>query len=169
MIELVNDGIELRDPRFGAGIEVFLARLVERLIAESRQREREEVLQRARAERDDGRLGDEPFRAAGDALRRAVAPEVIARFARRKRQTVAGGKRAFRVRAARPREHKDIGDVDERQRGHFGHDVLHQQRKALGVVDHATAGHHCTIVRTAHTVPTEEAALAWHIARPDCI
>src|SRR6185295_5955294 len=92
-----------------------------------------------RAQRDFGRFGHEPFRAPRDALRRAIAPEVIPRLARRQRETVTRRKRALSARATGARQHEYVGHVDERQRRHFGHDVLHQEGQALGVIDHATA------------------------------
>src|SRR6185295_6443090 len=97
VIELVNDGVELRNPRVGARVEALLPRTIERLIAEARQRERQHVLHVARADGDRRRLRDEPLRAPRQLVRRAIAPEVIARFAGWKREAVAGGEGAFGV------------------------------------------------------------------------
>src|SRR5947209_19062080 len=78
VIELVNHRIELRHPRRRARIEPLLPRSIERLIAETRKRERQHVLDGARADRHPRRFRDEPFRASRDAARRTVAPEVVA-------------------------------------------------------------------------------------------
>ena len=99
VIQLVNHRVELRNPWIRARIKTFLARSIERLIAEPRKRERDHVLDRPRTTRDRWRFGDEPFRSARDALRRAIAPEVITGFAGRKRQAMTGRESTLGVRA----------------------------------------------------------------------
>ena len=42
-----------------------------------------------------------------------------------------------RVGAARPRENENPAHVDKAQCRHAGHDVRHEQRQTLGVIDHA--------------------------------
>src|SRR6185369_8204516 len=88
VIQLVDDGVELRHPRFGAGIKTLLPRSIQRLIAEARQREREHVLDAARPDGDDRRFRDEPFRPASDAMGRSIAPEIITRLAGGKTEAV---------------------------------------------------------------------------------
>src|SRR5262245_38228550 len=98
VIQLVDDGIQLRDPRIGARIQMFLAGSIERLIAEAWQRKRDQVLDWTIAEHDFRRLRHEPFGAPGNALRGSIAPEIISRLTRGQREAMARGERAFRRR-----------------------------------------------------------------------
>ena len=136
VIELVDDGIELGHPVGGTRIEIPLARPFERLIAEAREHERDQVLDRGIAELNDGRLGDEPLRSARQLAGQAIAPEEVAGLALWKRQAVAGRERAFSLGAAEAREDEDLRQVDERKTCGTPDDVLHQERDTLGVVDH---------------------------------
>ena len=138
VIELVHHRVDLRDPRIRAGIELLLARTIERLVAEARQRERDHVLDVAGADGDRRRFRDEPLRAARQLARRSIAPEVIARFAGRQRQAMTRRERALRIRSTGPRKHQHVAHVDERERRHAGHHVLHQDGKAIGVIHHVT-------------------------------
>jgi hypothetical protein len=165
VIELVHDRVQLGHPGLGVFVETPLARSLERLIAEPGQRKRHEVLHRPCADRHNRRLGDEPFRAAGDASARAVAPEVVSRLARRKAQGMAGGESAFGLRTAEPREHEHVRDINERQRRHARHDILHQHRQRFRVINHAqplntdavTCGAHAPsgLARRGHSVYIE--------------
>ena len=107
------------------------------LIAEARNHERDQILDRRLAEADDRRLGDEPFGPTRQFAGRAIAPEEIAGLAFRQRQAVAGGKGAFGLGAPEPGEDEDFGKVDEGKARRSADDVLHQERNALGVVDHS--------------------------------
>ncbi len=154
VIELVNHRVELRNPRIaGAPVEALLARARERLIAEPRQRKRDQVLDLARADRHDRRLGDEPLRTARDRARvrgrarssspvRSAAGSGSGRSRRRLRRWIG--------RIARRRA---VGDVDERQDRHARDDVLHQQRETFGVVDHALAPDTTTALDRIRTHP----------------
>ena len=140
VVKLVDHRVELRDPIVPlALIEPFLAGAVERLVAEARQRERDHVLDRTRSDRHAGRLRHEPLGSPRDTAAVAVAPEVVAGFARRQTQTVAGGEGAFGVRAPRSCKYQQVAHVDERERWHTRDDVAHQQREPFGVVDHGCA------------------------------
>ena len=101
------------------------------------KRERDHVVDRRLFDRHRRRLRHEPLGAARQPAGGAVAPEVVAGLARRQADAVAGGIRALGARAAGPREDQDLAHVDERQRGHTCHDVVHEQREPLRVVDHA--------------------------------
>ena len=117
VIELVDDGVELGNPTGRAGIEIGLARSLERLVAEAREHERDQILDRGVAEPDDRRLGDEPFRASRQFAGVAIAPEEVAGFAFRQREAVARRKRALGLGAPEAREHEDFGKVDEGKAG----------------------------------------------------
>ena len=108
VIELVDDGVELGNPTRSIGIEIGFARSFERLIAEAREHERDQILDRRLTEPDDRRLGDEPLRAPRQLAGVAIAPEEVARFAFRQRQAVARRKRALGLRAPEAREHEDF-------------------------------------------------------------
>jgi len=139
MVELVDDRIELRDPRLGAGEKLGLPRASQRLVAEAGQRERDQIADRTRADLDSRGFRDEPLGTARDFARLPVSPEVIAGLACGKIQTVAGGEGPFGVRPAPPREHQHVIEVDEAERRHTGHDILHEQGNPVGVVNHAPA------------------------------
>ena len=141
VVQLVDDRVELGDPVRLSRIMRSLPRSRQRLVSEAGQREREQVIDVLGARLDGGRLGDEPLGAAREATGAAVAPEVISRFAGWQAHAVAGRERAFRVAATRPPEHQDLSHVDEGQRGHAGHHVLHQQRNALRVINHRGRPH----------------------------
>ena len=136
VIELVDDRVELGDPRLGAAVELGFPGSFERLLAEARQHERDEVFDAGGADAHFRRLGDEPFGAAGQLAGRAVLPEVVAGLGFRQRQTVTGGKRPFGVGPSEAAEHQHLAHVDEAERGCTRHDVLHQERDALCVIDH---------------------------------
>src|ERR1051326_7840460 len=105
VIQLVDDRVELRDPVRAAGIVNLLLRARQLLIAETRQRERDHVVDRLRPDGHLRRLGDEPLRAARQLPALAIAPEVIAGLARGKTDAVAGRIRALGVCAAAARKH----------------------------------------------------------------
>ena len=137
VVELVNDRIELRQPRLADGVQVGLARARQRLVAEPRQHERDQVLDRPAADADERRLRDEPRRAARQLSGVAILPEVVAGLALRQRQAMAGGESSLGVRSAEAPEDDHFAEIDERQPRRTRDDVLHQERNALGVVDHA--------------------------------
>ena len=86
---------------------------------------------------DDRGLGDEPFGPPGQFAGAAIAPEEIAGFALRKGEAVTRGERALGIGPSEPSEDQDFRQIDERQQRRPAHDVLHQERNALGVIDHA--------------------------------
>ena len=138
VIQLVDDRVQLRNPGIGgAAIEPFLARAIERLIAEARQRERDQIVDLMRVDRDDRRFRDEPLGSARNRTGDPIAPEVAARIARRQRQTVTGGDGAVGLRSAETAEDQHVRHVDERQRRHASNDVSHQEREAVREIDHA--------------------------------
>jgi hypothetical protein len=51
---------------------------------------------------------------------------------------MAGRERAIGVRAAEPSEDEHFSEVDEREARRAPHDVLHEKRYALRVIDHPT-------------------------------
>src|SRR5262249_1302347 len=110
----VYDRVELCNPRVArAPVEPLLARSPERLIAESRQRERDEVFDLPRPDRDDRRFRDEPRRPPRNLSGHTIAPEVLARLRGWQGEAMTRGEAAFRVRPPRPGEHQHIRHVDE--------------------------------------------------------
>src|SRR5262249_32037742 len=109
------------------------------------------------------------LRPAREAMRRAIAPEVIARLTRGECQAVTGRKRSFRVRSAGAGEDEHVSHVDERKGWHSRDYVAHQQREAFGVVDHAFT--RTTRLRPAlrTRVATGERALEWTGTRTICL
>ncbi len=138
VVELVDDGVELRHPvRRSFRIQHALARTRQRLIGESRQRERDHVVHQLPVDVNLGRLGDEPFRATGDGTGEAVAPEEITRLAGRQAQAVAAGVRAVGTAPTWPPEHEHAAEVDEPHRGDTRDDIVHEPHEVSRVVDAA--------------------------------
>ena len=50
---------------------------------------------------------------------------------------MTGGERPFGLGTPEAAEDEDLTEIDERKRGRTRHHVLHQQREALCVIDHA--------------------------------
>ncbi len=136
VVELVHDRVELCEPGGRAGIERRLARPVERLVAEAREHEGNQVGDPGRADAHLGRLGHEPLGSPRELPGFAVAPEVIAGLALGQRQAVTGRERSLRVGPAESPEHQHFLHIDEGQPGCTADDIVHQERDALGVVDH---------------------------------
>jgi hypothetical protein len=149
----MDNRVELGQPaRRLRRIEIGLARSIERLIAETREHERDQILDLGAADADVRRLGDEPLGSASQLAGIAVAPEVIARLALGERHAVARGERPIRVRATEPAENQDLLEVDEGQPRRAAANVVHQQRNALRVVDHR------------HTPTSQQTAFAGRVA-----
>src|SRR5215467_3597931 len=100
------------------------------------------------------RLRHEPFRPSRDLARTTIPPEVISWLARRHRQTVAGGKWPFGLRASKATEHEHVIDVDEGKGRDALDDVAHQNGQLLGVVDHESAAAiRCSTTARPHSDP----------------
>ena len=136
VIELVHDRVEFGDPRREVVVELRFPRSLERLFAEARQHERDEVLDASGSEAHFRRFRHEPFGATRQLARHAVAPEILAGFRFRKGETVTRCEGPFSVRTAEPPEDEDFTQIDERKRGRTRDHVSHQKRNALCVIDH---------------------------------
>ena len=63
---------------------------------------------------------------------------------------MASCERALGVRSTKPAEYEHFSEVDEGEPRRAAHDVVHEKRYALRVIDHPT---HAEPGRTAHTRP----------------
>src|SRR4051812_22216733 len=77
VIQLVHDGVALRKPS-GRVVRrlIRFSRTLQRLIAKTRQHERDEILPPRSADLNLRRFRDEPFRSPGPLPGRTIAPEV---------------------------------------------------------------------------------------------
>ena len=69
---------------------------------------------------------------------------------------MARGERPFGVGPAEAPEDQHLAQIDERQRGRTRHDVLHQERDALCVIDHTDT--HPAETRLSPALDAEPAA-----------
>src|SRR6185295_277886 len=97
----------------------------DRLIAESGEAERYQVVDRRRAALDQWRLGDEPLGAPRHLAGLPVAPEVIAGLAGRQVDRVASGVSALGIRPAEAREHQEARHIDMAELRDAADDVVH--------------------------------------------